>query len=74
MESYRDYERSITFFLGMCAGALLVMGITNNPRLDQYEQKSVFIWNDDEESIPMDGELIRLEFTKGDTIYIGPKD
>jgi len=31
----------------------------------------VIIWNDDPESIPMDGELVRLEFTKNDTLYIG---
>jgi hypothetical protein len=31
-----------------------------------------FIWNDDYESIPKDDSLIRLEFTKGDTIFIGP--
>ena len=32
------------------------------------------IWNDDLESIPIDNSLITLEFTKGDTIYIGPYD
>lgn len=31
----------------------------------------VIIWNDDPESIPRDGELIKLEFTKNDTLYIG---
>tara|TARA_R110000822_G_scaffold3696_1_gene15983 strand:+ start:841 stop:1065 length:225 start_codon:yes stop_codon:yes gene_type:complete len=74
MEPYRDFDRAVTFFLGLCAGVLIVINITSNPRLERYEQKSVFVWNDDEESIPMDGELIRLEFTEGDTIYIGPKD
>ena len=33
-----------------------------------------FIWNDDEESIPADGGLIRLEFTDGNDVYIGPAD
>ena len=31
-----------------------------------------FIWNDDEESIPADGSLIRLEFTNKNNVYIGP--
>ena len=31
-----------------------------------------FIWNDDEESIPVDGSLIRLEFTNKNNVYIGP--
>lgn len=31
-----------------------------------------FIWNDDEESIPKDGSLIKLEQTDENTIYIGP--
>lgn len=30
----------------------------------------VFIWNDDEEAIPMDNELIKIDFTKNDTIYL----
>ena len=33
-----------------------------------------FIWNDDEESIPTDGSLIKLEFTDGNDVYIGPAD
>ena len=33
----------------------------------------VIIWNDDPESIPMDGELVKLEFTKNDTLYISNK-
>lgn len=33
-----------------------------------------FIWNDDEESIPADGSLIRLEFTDENNVYIGPAE
>jgi hypothetical protein len=33
-----------------------------------------FIWNDVEESIPVDGSLIRLEFTDENNVYIGPAD
>lgn len=31
-----------------------------------------FVWNDDEESIPVDGSPILLEYTDEDTVYIGP--
>ena len=33
-----------------------------------------FIWNDDEESIPVDSSLIRLEFTDENNVYIGPAE
>lgn len=36
--------------------------------------KIQFIWNDDEESIPVDGSLIKIEFTDENNIYIGPID
>ena len=32
----------------------------------------IFVWNDDEESIPKDGSLIQLEYTDENTVYIGP--
>lgn len=38
------------------------------------DKTTVFIWNDDEESIPVDGTPIMLEFTSNDTIYIGPAE
>lgn len=31
-----------------------------------------FVWNDDEESIPVDGTPIMLEYTDKNTVYIGP--
>lgn len=34
----------------------------------------IFVWNDDEESIPKDGSLIRIEFTDENTVYIGPAE
>lgn len=42
--------------------------IYNNSNFDN----PVFIWNDDLESIPTDGSLIKLECTSKDTIYLGP--
>lgn len=44
--------------------------VKNNNTLQSNE--IVFVWNDDEESIPMDGSLITLEFTDENTVYIGP--
>jgi hypothetical protein len=31
----------------------------------------VFVWNDDQESIPEDGSKVVIEFTEGNTIYLG---
>jgi hypothetical protein len=31
-----------------------------------------FIWNDDEESIPAEGSLVKIEFFDENTVYIGP--
>lgn len=33
-----------------------------------------FIWNDDEESIPPDGSLIKIEFTDENNVFIGPTE
>ena len=33
-----------------------------------------FVWNDDEESIPVDGTPIMLEYTDKNTVLIGPLD
>lgn len=38
---------------------------------DLKEKEMIFIWNDDQESIPMDGSKIVIEFTEGNKIYIG---
>jgi len=39
---------------------------------NKVNNKTIIIWNDDEESIPKANSLITLELIKGDTIYIGP--
>lgn len=36
-------------------------------------KETVFVWNDDIESLPSDNELIKIEFTKNDTIYLTNK-
>lgn len=50
---------------------------TNTPSNTINKMKSlnndiIFVWNDDEESIPKDGSLIRIEYTDENTVYIGP--
>jgi hypothetical protein len=41
--------------------------IHNNPNFDN----PTFIWNDDLEGLPVDGTPIMLQYTEGDTIYLG---
>jgi len=57
---YKELDRQITF------------NALNNVKEEPLEDQPVFIWNDDYESIPVDGTQILLEFTSNDTIYIGP--
>ena len=62
-----------TFVLVLCINTFLFahwLFRHNSNKMDQ----PVFIWNDDEESIPMDNTPILLEFgsKNSDTIYIGP--
>ena len=59
---YRELDRQIEF------------NALNNVKEEPLENQPVFIWNDDQESIPVDGTQILLEFTSNDTIYIGPLD
>lgn len=67
---------ALSFFSGVVL--TIVMGnVYNREELLRQEvselknQGNTFIWNDDWESIPADGSLIRIEFTENDTIYIG---
>jgi hypothetical protein len=66
----------LSFFGGVML--TIVMGnVYNREELLRQEvselknQGNTFIWNDDWESIPADGSLVRIEFTENDTIYIG---
>jgi hypothetical protein len=46
--------------------------ITDNMESSVPVQKQpVFVWNDDHESIPKDGDSIVIEMTVNDTIYLG---
>ena len=61
---------------------LLVLLFSTHLYLDEIAAKEradlnngiIFVWNDDEESIPVDGSLIRIESTDENTVYIGPAD
>jgi len=64
--------------LSFAGGVILTIGITTVTameneitRLENGSQRTHFVWNDDEESIPRDGATIRIEDTDGDTIYLG---
>lgn len=64
--------------LGLVLGIVMTFTVVLNNEVKQLKSEAdmgpVIIWNDDVESIPMDGELVRLEMTKNDTIYIGPNN
>lgn len=67
------FALAILSFLGGITLTLLIVNINcdqNSPKSNEIE----FIWNDTEESIPMDGELIKIEFTDENTVYIGPAE
>jgi hypothetical protein len=59
--------------IGVVIGAIVLRTSTNELRELEADNSPVIIWNDDSESIPADGELVRIEMTQNDTIYIGPK-
>ena len=64
--------------LSFFGGVVVTLAISNyfyaQAELEQNETQTEFVWNDDEESIPTDGSLVRIEFTEGNTIYIGPAE
>ena len=51
------------YLAGLCVGQLINLPLNSN--------QPVFIWNDDEESIPVDSTPIMLQYTSNDTIYLG---
>lgn len=63
------------FIIGILLIFIAILVQTNidlSLKLNKVTTSSKFIWNDDEESIPTDGSLIKLEFTNSEGIYIGP--
>jgi hypothetical protein len=67
-----------TLFLGAVIGLLIgtlistaVLYETTSKQSDVDDDRGpVMIWNEDDEGLPMDGELVRIEQTVNDTIYI----
>ena len=75
----KNYSNYIIFILGFFLTISTLKIIEIEDKIEQMLQDKVqqtpeinFIWNDDEESIPRDGSLIRLEFTDSTGVYIGP--
>jgi hypothetical protein len=64
------------FCLGLTG--ILVAGIGIGIDMQKAEVKSthptVIIWNDDIESMPADGEMVEIQETINDTVYIGNVD
>jgi hypothetical protein len=67
--------------LSFAGGVILTIGMTTITameneitRLENTQKQQVFVWNDDEESIPNMGSTVKLEFIENDTIYIGPME
>ena len=65
----------IVICLQMFLSGVMVEYILRYDDIHRPENNNIqFIWNDDEESIPVDGSLIRLEFTDENNVYIGPAE
>lgn len=62
-----------TIYLVLATITIIMLSVENH-KLKLHPNQIVFIWNDDEESIPVDGSLITLEHTDENTVYIGPYD
>ena len=75
MTTFLSKQKYQILFLVLVGAYFLFNGFLPRPSktlTDNAEttQKTI-IWNDDEESIPKDGEKVVIEFTRNDTIYIG---
>ena len=60
--------------IGLLCGTLIGTAVLYETKAKQTNlddgRGPVLIWNEDDEGIPMDGELVRVEMTVNDTIYI----
>lgn len=60
--------------IGLLCGTLISTAVlyetTSKQREYEDDRGPILIWNEDDEGIPMDGELVRVEMTVNDTIYI----
>jgi len=58
----------IVFLIGL--NIYMYLDTQEQLALNRMEQP-VFIWNDDLEGLPVDGTPVMLQYTEGDTIYLG---
>ena len=65
---------ALSFFGGVLLTLTIVSVLQMQNDLKQAENNTEFVWNDDEESIPADGSLVKVEFSEGNTIYLGPNE
>lgn len=65
----------IIFTLSLISNIQLYRGYTNlEDKINNTNKGITFIWNDDEESIPIDGSKIQIEYTDKNNIYLKPLD
>lgn len=65
---------ALSFFGGVLLTLTIVNVLQMQNDLEQAENTTEFVWNDDEESIPVDGSLVKIEGSEGNTIYLGPNE
>lgn len=65
---------ALSFFGGVLLTLTIVSVLQMQNDLKQAENNTEFVWNDDEESIPADGSLVKVEYSEGNTIYLGPNE
>ena len=65
---------ALSFFGGVMVAIACSNYYNAQEALKQAENNTEFVWNDDEESIPADGSLVKVEFSEGNTIYLGPNE
>lgn len=51
---------------------LEVTSAKNELESKEINQGKILIWNDDIESIPVDGTFVKIDFTEGNKIYLTP--
>jgi hypothetical protein len=76
MNDYNTVKLVTIVYLFVCVlfSVYIVSELYNNNKQPYpiHSDEPVIIWNDDHESIPMDGSLVRIEMTVNDTIYLSP--
>lgn len=60
----------IGVFIGTLISVAVLYETTHKQSNTEADMGPTIIWNEDDEGIPADGELVRIEMTKNDTIYI----